>query len=99
MRSIKSTRLSALFKGAHWTLLGYDVERDAMRPRPGLHIHTLGPRGDVFDDGSHLRDAYALLSGDWVLVRPDGYVGALVSSNEICVLETYLRDVGLEQLS
>jgi hypothetical protein len=33
-----------------------------------------------------------------MLVRPDGYVGAIVSSNEIGALETYLRDVGLEQL-
>jgi 2-polyprenyl-6-methoxyphenol hydroxylase-like FAD-dependent oxidoreductase len=92
----QSTRLFALFKGAHWTLLGYDVERDVVSPRPRLHIHTLGSRGDIFDDGGHLRDAYALVSGDWVLVRPDGYVGAVVSSNEIGSLEMYLRDAGLE---
>jgi 2-polyprenyl-6-methoxyphenol hydroxylase-like FAD-dependent oxidoreductase len=93
----QSTRLFALFKGTHWTLLGYDVARDAVRPRPGLHIHTLGPRGDIVDDGGHLRDAYAVTPGDWVLVRPDGYVGAIVSSEEMGALETYLRSVGLEQ--
>jgi hypothetical protein len=86
-----------LFKGPDWTLLGYEVERDVVPPRPRLHIHTLGPRGDIFDEGGHLRDAYALTSGDWVLVRPDGYVGAIVSSGQIGALETYLRDVGLEQ--
>ena len=93
----QSTRLFELFKGADWTLLGYEVERNLVAPRPRLHIHTSGPRGDILDDGGHLRDAYALAPGDWVLVRPDGYVGAIVSSGEIGSLETYLRNVGLEQ--
>jgi 2-polyprenyl-6-methoxyphenol hydroxylase-like FAD-dependent oxidoreductase len=91
------TRLFQLFKGAHWTLLGYDVERDAIPPRPGLHVHTVGPRGDIFDEDRYLHDAYGLAPGDWVLVRPDGYIGAIVSSSEIQALETYLRSVGLEQ--
>ncbi|HXW30203.1 MAG TPA: FAD-dependent oxidoreductase [Xanthobacteraceae bacterium] len=93
----QSTRLFELFKGAHWTLLGYEVERDLVPSRPKLHIHIFGPSGDLFDEGGHLRDAYALACGDWVLVRPDGYVGAIVSSSEIGALETYLRDVGLER--
>jgi 2-polyprenyl-6-methoxyphenol hydroxylase-like FAD-dependent oxidoreductase len=93
----QSTRLFELFKGAHWTLLGFEVERDLVPPRPKLKIHTLGPRGDIFDAGGYLRDAYALASADWVLVRPDGYVGAIVSSSEIGALETYFRRVGLEQ--
>ena len=91
------TRLFQLFKGAHWTLLGYDVERDAVRPRPGLHIHTVGPHGDIFDEDGYLRDVYGLASGDWGLVRPDGYIGAIVSCGEAEALETYLRSVGLEQ--
>jgi 2-polyprenyl-6-methoxyphenol hydroxylase-like FAD-dependent oxidoreductase len=91
------TRLFQLFKGAHWTLLGYDVERDAVSLRPGLHIHTVGARGDIFDEDGYLRDVYGLASGDWVLVRPDGYIGAIVSSVEVEALETYLRSVGLEQ--
>jgi 2-polyprenyl-6-methoxyphenol hydroxylase-like FAD-dependent oxidoreductase len=91
------TRLFQLFKGVHWTLLGYDVERDAMAPRPGLHIHTVGPRGDIFDEDGYLRDVYGLTSGDWGLVRPDGHIGAIVSCGEIEALETYLRTVGLEQ--
>jgi hypothetical protein len=40
-------------------------------------------------------DGYALQSGDWVLVRPDGYLGAIVSSGELATLKTYLCDVGL----
>jgi 2-polyprenyl-6-methoxyphenol hydroxylase-like FAD-dependent oxidoreductase len=89
-----STRLFELFKGTHWTLLGYDVERDCVTPRPGLRIHTFGVRGDVVDHGGHFRDAYALRSGDWVLVRPDGYVGAIVASNRMRALESYFRIVG-----
>jgi 2-polyprenyl-6-methoxyphenol hydroxylase-like FAD-dependent oxidoreductase len=91
----QSTRLFELFKGPHWTLLGYDVEHGVVSPRPSLRIHTAGPRGDIFDAGGYLSDAYALACGDWVLVRPDGYIGAIVSSSEIGALEAYLKHVGL----
>jgi hypothetical protein len=64
-------------------------------PRAGLRIHTFGARGDVIDDGGHFRDAYAPQSGDWVLVRPDGYVGAIVASDRIESLERYFRIGGL----
>ena len=56
------TRLFELFKGPHWTLLGYQVERDAVPSRPGLHIHTT-VRAATIDEGGHLRDAYALAPG------------------------------------
>jgi 2-polyprenyl-6-methoxyphenol hydroxylase-like FAD-dependent oxidoreductase len=91
----QATRVFELFKGVHWTLLGYEVERDIVPPRPGLHIHTFGPRGDVIDEDGHFRAAYSLASGDWVLVRPDGYIGAIISSSETGGLETYFRNVGL----
>lgn len=90
------TRLFELFKGAHWTLLGYGAKGELVPPRPGLHIHGFGPGGDLVDDRGHVRDAYALSPGDWVLVRPDGYVGAIVSSEDVDMLESYLRNVGLE---
>ncbi len=39
-------RLFELFRGPHWTLLGYGVERlGAVTPRRGLRIHAVGPRG------------------------------------------------------
>ena len=88
------TRLLQLFKGAHWTLLGWETDRRDVPPRAGLHIHTFGDRGDLRDDGGHFRDAYALAVGDWVLVRPDGYVGAIVAAAHVEVLEGYLRSVG-----
>ncbi|RUM02072.1 FAD-dependent oxidoreductase [Rhizobium chutanense] len=88
-------RLFDLFKGTHWTLLGYEAEQAAVPPRRGLHIHRIGRRGDLIDEGGHLRDAYALTAGDWVLVRPDGYVGAIVASAEASALEVYFAHVGL----
>ncbi|TLP42597.1 2-polyprenyl-6-methoxyphenol hydroxylase [Cohaesibacter sp. CAU 1516] len=91
----RPTSLFQLFKGPHWTLLGYEVERSAIAPRQGLHIHVFGPRGDVVDHGDCVRQAYALTPGSWVLVRPDGYVGAIVSTEQIDALEGYLRHVGL----
>ena len=87
-------RLFELFKGAHWTLLGYEVQV-ALPPRTGLHIHRIGRGGDLIDDGGHFRDAYAPTAGDWVLVRPDGYVGAIVASADVWALEAYLANVGL----
>jgi 2-polyprenyl-6-methoxyphenol hydroxylase-like FAD-dependent oxidoreductase len=89
------TRLFKLFQGPHWTLLGYEVDRASIAPRRDLHIHTVGVRGDIIDQGGHVRDAYGLSSGDWALVRPDGYVGAIVSSGELAALYRYLDAVGI----
>jgi 2-polyprenyl-6-methoxyphenol hydroxylase-like FAD-dependent oxidoreductase len=63
-----------LFHGPHWTLLGYEADRgSAIAPRPGLRIHVVGgPHGDIIDDGGHMRDAYGLSPGDWVLAGPAG---------------------------
>jgi 2-polyprenyl-6-methoxyphenol hydroxylase-like FAD-dependent oxidoreductase len=91
-----STRLFKLFQGPHWTLFGHEVDRaTAVRPRTGLHVHTLGPRGDIIDAGGYIREGYQLETGDWVLIRPDGYIGAIVSSDERPALERYLAAVGL----
>lgn len=89
------TRLFDLFQGPQWTLMGYKVARDLVSPRPGLHIHTFGSDGNLVDDLGHFQDAYALTAGNWVLIRPDGYVGAIVSSEEVTALALYLQSVGL----
>ena len=89
-------RLFDLFRGPHWTLIGFGADRlCAIAPRPGLHIHAAGPGGDIADDAGHLRAAYGLSPGDWVLVRPDGYIGAIVSSDHMQALETYLANAGV----
>jgi 2-polyprenyl-6-methoxyphenol hydroxylase-like FAD-dependent oxidoreductase len=90
------TRLFRLFEGPHWTLLGYEIEDSpAIASCAGLHIHTVGPNGDIVDDGHHMRDAYGVKSGDWVLVRPDGYIGAIVALNETVALKSYLAAAGV----
>jgi 2-polyprenyl-6-methoxyphenol hydroxylase-like FAD-dependent oxidoreductase len=87
------SRLFELFKGSHWTLLGYRVQRGAIAPRPGLHIHTLGDGGDFSDPAGHFQATFAMAPGTWLLVRPDGYVGAVV--NEAAALQPYWQAVGL----
>jgi 2-polyprenyl-6-methoxyphenol hydroxylase-like FAD-dependent oxidoreductase len=89
------TRLFTLFRGPHWTLLGYETDRGSITPRAGLRIHFIGPNGDFIDDGGHAREAYGLTPGDWVLVRPDGYVGAIVSGADVSALDPYLAGVGV----
>jgi 2-polyprenyl-6-methoxyphenol hydroxylase-like FAD-dependent oxidoreductase len=89
-------RLFDLFAGPHWTLLGYLPMQPMRIPaRTGLHIHIVGPGGDLEDSSGHLRAAYGLAAGDWVLVRPDGYIGAIVSSSELPLLRQYMDRVGI----
>lgn len=98
-RAGQPTRLFELSRGTHWTLLGYDADRALVPSRAGMHIHTFGPHGDLVDSSDHFRNAYAPGSGDWVLVRPDGYVGAIVGSEQLPVLERYLAQVGLSRVT
>ncbi len=89
-------RLFGLFKGPHWTLLGYEVDRkQAPPPRPGLHIHNVGPGGALVDDAPMLRPGYGVEPETWILVRPDGYVGAVVPNDEVERLGDYMTGVGL----
>jgi 2-polyprenyl-6-methoxyphenol hydroxylase-like FAD-dependent oxidoreductase len=92
-------RLFDLFTGAHWSLIGYETTDEIAEPRSDLHIHHVGARHELSDDGGHLRDAYGLAPGEWVLVRPDGYVGAIFGSDEAGALESYLKEVGLMSLT
>lgn len=88
-------RLFDLFAGAHWSLIGYETTREIAAPRSDIHIHHIGTGHELADDDGHFRDAYGLAPGEWVLVRPDGYVGAIFRSAESRALESYLEEVGL----
>lgn len=92
------TRLFSLFQGPHWSLLGYEVglNKSLVKPRPGLRIHAIGAHGDIVDDAGHFAGGYSVKPGDWVLVRPDGYIGAIVVTEELETLEAYLNNVGLK---
>ncbi|BCQ39867.1 hypothetical protein ERHA54_24700 [Erwinia rhapontici] len=88
-------RAFELYQGAHWTLIGYQAARHIVQPRPGLNQHIIGMSGDLIDDGNHFLDAYAPAAGDWLLVRPDGYIGAIIVTEQLSALEEYLTRVGL----
>ncbi len=91
-----SRRLFDLFTGSHWTLIGFEAMRDITKGRNGLHIHRVGAGCELQDVGGHFRDAYELASGEWVLVRPDGYVAAIVTPDEASALQTFFAGVGLK---
>jgi 2-polyprenyl-6-methoxyphenol hydroxylase-like FAD-dependent oxidoreductase len=84
------TRLFHLFQGTHWTLLVYDAP-SPVAARKALRIHRIG--SDIVDDQGLVRDHYGLAPGDCVLVRPDGYIGAV--ARDAGALQQYLVSVGL----
>ncbi|WP_216332494.1 FAD-dependent oxidoreductase [Rhizobium sp. X9] len=88
-------RVFNLLKGPHWTLLGYEVGGGTVSSRQGLHVHTIGAGGDYHDDQGHFSAIYALKAGDWVLVRPDGYIAGTAASDGLGALESHLSAVGV----
>lgn len=74
-RAGQPTRLFSLFRGAHWTLLGHAA---AAQPAPRKDLRILRIGHDLLDDGGHIGEAYGLAAGQWVLIRPDGYLAAVV---------------------
>lgn len=90
-------RLFDLIHGGHWTLLGHDVDyASAPQPRRGLHIHTTGDRGDLIDDGKHLAQTYGLQPDEWVLIRPDGYLAVITTTDDLTRIAAYLDGVGVQ---
>jgi 2-polyprenyl-6-methoxyphenol hydroxylase-like FAD-dependent oxidoreductase len=84
------TRLFNLLQGTHWTLLVYEAP-SPVPARRGLRIHRIGH--DIVDDQGLVREHYGMTTGDCVLVRPDGYIGAV--ERDAAALERYLVSVGL----
>ena len=64
-------------------------------PRKGLQIRRVGRDGDLIDEYGQIGKAYDLVPGDWVLIRPDGYVGAIVDSSQAKRLDDFLLRMGL----
>jgi 2-polyprenyl-6-methoxyphenol hydroxylase-like FAD-dependent oxidoreductase len=90
-------RLFRLFAGPHWTLLCREPAPGVAQRlrRAGLHVHCFGAEGDLVDTDGHFQAAYGLAPEELVLVRPDGYIAAVVPSSEAGALDDYLRAVGL----
>lgn len=89
-------RLFDLMKGPHHTLIVYDVEAAAPIPAiAGLHVHRIGGQGDYRDSDGVFQSAYGVTAGDWVLIRPDGYVGAVASAATAHLLRPVFGALGL----
>jgi 2-polyprenyl-6-methoxyphenol hydroxylase-like FAD-dependent oxidoreductase len=82
-------RLFSLLAGSHWTLLGCEPGETRVAPRPGLHVHRIGAGEGLVDSQHHFRASYGVKPGDWVLIRPDGYVGAVVDTAHLADLERH----------
>ncbi|SFW27396.1 FAD-dependent monooxygenase [Luteibacter sp. UNCMF366Tsu5.1] len=80
--------------GIHWTVFCYESE-SAPAPRSDLHVHTIGSRGELRDTEGSFAHAYEPQAGDWFLVRPDGYVGAILGSSAHGRITGYLDAVGV----
>jgi hypothetical protein len=91
----RAIRLFNVLAGPHWTLLMQDRPAASIPARPGLKQIAIGAGGDLIDSGGHFADAYDLRPGQWILIRPDGYVGAAGGSGDVAALKTYLAGVGL----
>lgn len=91
-------RLFDLFAGPHWTLIGYETSGDAVKGQKGLHLHRVGCGCELDDEGGHFREAYGLALGEWVLIRPDGYVAAIVPSGETAKLRCSFEEAGLARM-
>jgi len=91
----RPTRLFEVFRGPHFTLLGFDVDGAPVGPCPGMVVRRVGARGDLRDASGEIAQAYDPNPGDWFLIRPDGYVGAIVGPADTAQLCAYLPKVGL----
>jgi 2-polyprenyl-6-methoxyphenol hydroxylase-like FAD-dependent oxidoreductase len=69
-------RLFTLFAGPQWTLLRFGPDAPRL-DHPCVDSHQVG--ADILDTDRHIHRAYDVTDGGAVLVRPDGYVGAVTT--------------------
>jgi hypothetical protein len=58
-------------------------------------MHHIGPAGDLIDSAGHFKRAYAIAEGGTVIIRPDGYVGAIFGRDAFGEVEPYLARICL----
>ena len=75
-RDGRPVRLFDCYAGPLWTLLRFGVTAPIL-DRAGVASYCIGD--DLIDVDSHIRNAYDVKDGAAVLVRPDGYIGAITS--------------------
>jgi len=93
----RAVRLFDLFRGPHATLLAFG-DTAPVPTRDGVRMHTVLPAGRtatgaaVVDADGHVAAAYDVRDGTAVLVRPDGYVGAVGEVDEK-ILDMYCPEL------
>jgi 2-polyprenyl-6-methoxyphenol hydroxylase-like FAD-dependent oxidoreductase len=85
-----SRRLFDVFRGPHFTLLAYESSIE-LKPQVGLQIYRIGEHREMIDTEGAIARAYGLSQGDLVLVRPDGYIGAIVPDSSVEKLSRLLE--------
>jgi hypothetical protein len=86
----QARRLFDLLAVPGWSLLsGGDGSALAVAPRRGLSLWSVGPSGAIRDTRARL----ALADGSRLLIRPDGYIGAIFSAADSGELDDYLAAV------
>ena len=87
-------RLFDLLRGPHWTLIARGRAGAAVAPaRPGLRVVRIGAGGEFQDTADALGRTYGMADDDLLLVRPDGYVGAVVRAADGSRVTDYLEKV------
>lgn len=90
------TRLFELLKGPQWTLVTYNSAPGLpAASAAGLHVQRIGSEGDYQDAAGVFQSTYGVEAGDWVLIRPDGYVGAVASAETARLLTPLFEAWGL----
>lgn len=83
-------RVFDLTQGPHWTLILFNGDDATIAWPAGIDVHRIGPDRELRDDGS-FRSTYGASDGDAFLIRPDGYIGAIVDAAGHDALADYAR--------
>lgn len=72
----RPVRLFTRYAGPHWTLLRFGATAPAL---DRTDVQSYCVESDLVDVGRHIQDAYDVKDSAAVLIRPDGYIGAITS--------------------
>jgi 2-polyprenyl-6-methoxyphenol hydroxylase-like FAD-dependent oxidoreductase len=74
----RPARLFDRYAGPHWTLLRFGASAPSLAGA-GVQSHCIG--SDLVDVDRHIQNAYDVKDDAAVLIRPDGYIGAITSGS------------------
>ncbi len=85
-----------LMRGTHFTLLcnGDFVGAEKFRGK-GIRVFKVCEGEELWDEYLEFQTSYGLEPGEAVLIRPDGYIAALIASSDLSKIPEYLKLLGL----